>query len=64
VVVLVRGMSPTASKLRYEKTLSNIRKLRRAVDAVIAVPTEGDTRWHAGGACVHIRPAMGCFAAG
>ncbi|HUZ05363.1 MAG TPA: glutamine--fructose-6-phosphate transaminase (isomerizing), partial [Acidobacteriaceae bacterium] len=43
VVLATRDMSDPTSKLRYEKTLSNIQEVTARSGKVIAVATEGDT---------------------
>jgi len=59
VVLVTRDESDPASKLRYEKTLSNIQEVTARSGRVIAVATEGD---HTIGQLVehviHIPPAM------
>ncbi len=59
VVLATRDESDPASKLRYEKTLSNIQEVTARSGRVIAVATEGDTTIgelveHV----IHIPPAM------
>ena len=59
VVLVTRDESDPASKLRYEKTLSNIQEVTARSGRVIAVATEGDTTIgtlveHV----IHIPPAM------
>jgi len=59
VVLVTRDESDPASKLRYEKTLSNIQEVTARSGRVIAVATEGDTT--IGGLVehvIHIPPAM------
>jgi glucosamine--fructose-6-phosphate aminotransferase (isomerizing) len=43
VVLVTRDEHDPASKLRYEKTLSNIQEVTARAGRVIAVATEGDT---------------------
>ena len=59
VVLATRDQADPASKLRYEKTLSNIQEVTARAGRVIAVATEGDTTIgdlveHV----IHIPPAM------
>ena len=59
VVLVTRDESDPASKLRYEKTLSNIQEVTARSGRVIAVATEGDTT--IGGLVehvIHIPPAF------
>ena len=59
VVLATRDESDPASKLRYEKTLSNIQEVTARSGRVIAVATEGDTT--IGGLVehvIHIPPAI------
>jgi glucosamine--fructose-6-phosphate aminotransferase (isomerizing) len=59
VVLATRDESDPASRLRYEKTLSNIQEVTARSGRVIAVATEGDTT--IGGLVehvIHIPPAM------
>ena len=59
VVLATRDESDPASKLRYEKTLSNIQEVTARSGRVIAVATEGDST--IGGLVehvIHIPPAM------
>ena len=59
VVLATRDESDPASKLRYEKTLSNIQEVTARSGRVIAVATEGDTA--IGGLVehvIHIPPAI------
>ena len=44
VVIVTRDESDPASKLRYEKTLSNIQEVTARSGRVIAIATEGDTK--------------------
>jgi glucosamine--fructose-6-phosphate aminotransferase (isomerizing) len=43
VVLVTRDETDPASKLRYEKTLSNIQEVTARSGRVIAIATEGDT---------------------
>jgi glucosamine--fructose-6-phosphate aminotransferase (isomerizing) len=54
VVLVTRDESDPASKLRYEKTLSNIQEVTARSGRVIAVATEGDTT--IGGLVEHVIP--------
>jgi glucosamine--fructose-6-phosphate aminotransferase (isomerizing) len=54
VVLVTRDESDPASKLRYEKTLSNIQEVMARSGRVIAVATEGDTT--IGGLVEHVIP--------
>jgi glucosamine--fructose-6-phosphate aminotransferase (isomerizing) len=54
VVLVTRDESDPASKLRYEKTLSNIQEVTARSGRVIAVATEGDTI--IGGLVEHVIP--------
>ena len=54
VVLATRDESDPASKLRYEKTLSNIQEVTARSGRVIAVATEGDTT--IGGLMEHVIP--------
>jgi len=54
VVLATRDVSDPASKLRYEKTLSNIQEVTARSGRVIAVATEGDTT--IGGLVEHVIP--------
>jgi len=59
VVLVTRDEADPASKLRYEKTLSNIQEVTARAGRVIAVATEGDTT--IGGLVehvIHIPPAI------
>ena len=59
VVLVTRDESDPASKLRYEKTISNIQEVTARSGRVIAVATEGDTT--IGGLVehvIHIPPAI------
>jgi glucosamine--fructose-6-phosphate aminotransferase (isomerizing) len=59
VVLVTRDESDPASKLRYEKTLSNIQEVTARSGRVIAIATEGDTT--IGGLVehvIHIPPAI------
>jgi glutamine---fructose-6-phosphate transaminase (isomerizing) len=59
VVLVTRDESDPASKLRYEKTLSNIQEVTARSGRVIAVATEGDKR--IGGLVehvIHVPPAF------
>jgi glucosamine--fructose-6-phosphate aminotransferase (isomerizing) len=54
VVLATRDESDPASKLRYEKTLSNIQEVTARSGRVIAIATEGDTT--IGGLVEHVIP--------
>jgi len=54
VVLATRDESDPASKLRYEKTLSNIQEVTARSGRVIAIATEGDTE--IGGLVEHVIP--------
>ena len=59
VVLATRDESDPSSKLRYEKTLSNIQEVTARSGRVIAVATEGDdTIGDLVEHVIHIPPAM------
>jgi glucosamine--fructose-6-phosphate aminotransferase (isomerizing) len=59
VVLATRDQSDPASKLRYEKTLSNIQEVTARSGRVIAIATEGDTTiGDLVEKVIHIPPAM------